>query len=45
MRNILGKLQLRNRQQAAAYALRKGLVSDSDLLEQENGETLDYGGY
>ena len=26
MRNILGKLQLRNRQQAAAYALKTGLV-------------------
>ena len=28
MRNILGKLQLRNRQQAAAYALQSGIVSD-----------------
>ncbi len=45
MRNILGKLQLRNRQQAAAYALRNGLVSDSDLFERETEETLDYRGY
>lgn len=28
MRNILGKLQLRNRQQAAAYALQTGIVND-----------------
>lgn len=45
MRNILGKLQLRNRQQAATYAFRNGLVSDSGFLEKEAGETLDYGGY
>ena len=28
MRNIFGKLQLRNRQQAAAYALQSGIVTD-----------------
>ena len=28
MRNIFGKLQLRNRQQAAAYALQSGIVAD-----------------
>ena len=33
MRNILSKLQLRNRQQAAAYALRSGLVTDTALTE------------
>ena len=31
MRNILGKLQLRNRQQAAAYALQSGIVRDLTL--------------
>ena len=36
MRNILGKLQLRNRQQAAAYAIRAGLVSDFEFLAAES---------
>ena len=31
MRNILGKLQLRNRQQAAAYALKSGIISDVEF--------------
>ena len=31
MRNLLGKLQLRNRQQAAAYALQSGIVRDLTL--------------
>ena len=35
MRNILGKLQLRNRQQAAAYALKTGLVSDEEFRDYE----------
>ena len=38
MRNILGKLQLRNRQQAAAYALRTGIVSEDAF---RNGERED----
>ena len=33
VRNILGKLQLRNRQQAAAYAVQQGLVSEVDDAE------------
>ena len=33
MRNILSKLQLRNRQQAAAYALKSGLVTDFTLSQ------------
>ena len=45
MRNIPGKLQLRYRQQPAAYPLRNGLVSDSDVREQETEENLDYSGY
>ena len=36
MRNILGKLQLRNRQQAAAYALKSGIVGDFDFLQQNH---------
>ena len=31
MRNILGKLQLHNRQQAAAYALKTGIISDAEF--------------
>ena len=37
MRNILSKLQLRNRQQAAAYALRTGIISDAEF-RSGNGE-------
>jgi DNA-binding NarL/FixJ family response regulator len=33
LRTILGKLDLRNRQQAASYATKVGLVKDSDLEE------------
>ncbi len=29
MRNILGKLQLRDQQQAAAYAMKTGIISDA----------------
>lgn len=35
LRRILDKLNLRNRQQAAAYAVREGLVSDTDPLSFE----------
>ena len=38
MRNILGKLQLRNRQQAAAYALRTGIISEDALRNGDRGE-------
>ena len=38
MRNILGKLQLRNRQQAAAYALRSGIISDADFRSADEYE-------
>ena len=37
MRNILGKLQLRNRQQAAAYALQSGIVRDLTLPSANAG--------
>ena len=37
MRNILGKLQLRNRQQAAAYAIRTGIVSDAEFRNSDEG--------
>ena len=43
MRNILGKLQLRNRQQAAAYALKSGIVSDFDFLGQNQDEATSAG--
>jgi two-component system nitrate/nitrite response regulator NarL len=36
IKNILQKLQLRNRQQLAAYAVKAGLVTD--LADQENGK-------
>lgn len=36
IKNILQKLQLRNRQQLAAYAVKAGLVTD--LINQENGK-------
>jgi DNA-binding NarL/FixJ family response regulator len=35
LRHILDKLDLRNRQQLAAYAVREGLVEDSDVTEEE----------
>ena len=38
MRNILGKLQLRNRQQAAAYALKSGIINDAEFrLSDQDG--------
>ena len=41
MRNILGKLQLRNRQQAAAYALKSGIITDTELRWADpNGQNL-----
>ena len=38
MRNILDKLQLRNRQQAAAYAVQEGLVSRVVPSNSEYGQ-------
>ena len=38
MRNILGKLQLRNRQQAAAYALKTGIVSEVEFRSVDPNE-------
>lgn len=38
MRNILGKLQLRNRQQAAAYALKTGIISDTEFRSVDDEE-------
>lgn len=38
MRNILGKLQLRNRQQAAAYALKTGIISDAEFRSIDDEE-------
>jgi DNA-binding NarL/FixJ family response regulator len=35
LRHILDKLDLRNRQQLAAYAVREGLAEDSDDVEEE----------
>ncbi|MDE2939475.1 MAG: response regulator transcription factor [Chloroflexota bacterium] len=43
MRNVLGKLQPRNRQQAAAYALKSGIVSDFDFLGQNQDEATSAG--
>ena len=40
MRNILGKLQLRNRQQAAAYALKTGIISEAEFRSGDH-EKLD----
>jgi len=37
MKNILGKLQLRNRQQAAAYAVKQGLVTEISDTEEKSG--------
>ena len=37
MKNILGKLQLRNRQQAAAYAVQQGLVTEVKDTEEKPG--------
>ena len=37
MKNILGKLQLRNRQQAAAYAVKQGLVTEIRDTEEKSG--------
>ena len=37
MKNILGKLQLRNRQQAAAYAVKQGLVTEIRDTEEKPG--------
>jgi len=37
MKNILGKLQLRNRQQAAAYAVQQGLVTEVKDTEEKSG--------
>ena len=37
MKNILGKLQLRNRQQAAAYAVKQGLVTETRDTEEKSG--------
>ena len=36
--NVLGKLQLKNRVEAALYALRRGLVT---LAEEEDGNGAD----
>ena len=38
MHNILGKLRLRNRQQAAAYALRTGIVSEDAFRNDDREE-------
>jgi NarL family two-component system response regulator LiaR len=35
LRHILDKVDLRNRQQLAAYAVREGLAEDSDDVEEE----------
>ncbi|MBN1375752.1 MAG: response regulator transcription factor [Dehalococcoidia bacterium] len=35
LRSVLNKLGLRNRQQAAAYASRKGMVDNGDLVKQQ----------
>jgi two-component system NarL family response regulator len=43
LRNILDKLQLRNRQQAAAYAVQEGLVSR--VIPSNNGEYGHNGNY
>ena len=37
LKNILGKLQLRNRQQAAAYAVKQGLVTEIRDTEEKPG--------
>jgi NarL family two-component system response regulator LiaR len=37
LKNILGKLGLRNRQQVAAYAVQQGLVAEITLTEEEPG--------
>ncbi len=37
MKNILEKLQLRNKQQAAAYAVKKGLVPETEDVEEKSG--------
>jgi len=37
IKNILGKLQLRNRQQAAAYAVKQGLVTEIRDTEEKSG--------
>lgn len=39
LRNVLDKLHLRNRQQAAAFAVREGIVVDADIAQQ--GEDRD----
>ncbi|HZA24593.1 MAG TPA: response regulator transcription factor [Dehalococcoidia bacterium] len=40
LRHILDKLDLRNRQQLAAYAVREGLAEDSDDVEEEGGQPI-----
>ena len=36
LKNILGKLKLRNRQQIAAYAIKEGLVTDITALKKKS---------
>jgi DNA-binding NarL/FixJ family response regulator len=40
LHNIMEKLHLRNRQHAAAYAIREGLVTDLSTAQNEEEETL-----
>ena len=39
LRSILNKLNIRNRQQAAVYAEREGLISAADVLKTEDQST------
>lgn len=41
LRNILDKLDLRNRQQLAAYTVREGLAEDSGEIEEEETQPLE----